>query len=154
MTQGQRTIGVGDGSEDLTVLWASGRALMLPDKRPSVSKLPQALGPWIPRKNGDGEPLGGRDLVTFSIFLTLEEMGIAVEEGDKSWGSPSTTSKFKFGSETNARDYMHVPLAIQIEIDQPAKATGRQRSLQLQPNPRTRGTFHALALSKFHHTVS
>ena len=32
MTLSQRMAGVGDGSGDLTVLWASGNALMLPDK--------------------------------------------------------------------------------------------------------------------------
>ena len=68
VTPGQRTIGVGDGLEDLTVLWASGRALMLPDKDLQLASCLRPLGPWIPRKNGDGEPLRGRELVIFSIF--------------------------------------------------------------------------------------
>ena len=68
MTLSQRMAGVGDGSGDLTVLWASGNALMLPDKDLQLASCLRPLGPWIPRKNGDGEPLRGRDLVIFSIF--------------------------------------------------------------------------------------
>ena len=81
--------------------------------------------------------------MSLSLFFNARRNGNSCREGGRqelgqtNFKFETSTSKFKFGSEINARDYMHVPVVIQGE-----------RSISINPsNGHTRGHWQTTLFS-------